>query len=136
MKPFKLKFPLARSTGNYTITAVVDPISEYLERDNRNNVVPFDITIDNSRFGDVVLYPNPAEEEVRIFIRDRLLTRNVEIRVVDYLGRVYIEEERFKRQEEFITSVDISALPPGLYLMELTFPDNNEEKEVFRFLRR
>lgn len=84
----------------------------------------------------MLLYPNPAEDEVRVFIRDRFLTRNVEIRVVDYLGRVYIEEERFKRQEEFITSVDISSLPPGLYLMELTFPDNNEEKEVFRLLKR
>ncbi len=133
---FQVEIPLARSTGNYTITAVVDPITQYIERDNRNNAVPFDITIDNARFDDVLFYPNPAEEEVRVFIRDGSLTRSVEIRVVDYLGRVFIEEERFKRQEEFITSLDISSLPPGLYLVELTFPFNNEEKEVFRLLKR
>ena len=132
---FQVEIPLARATGTYTLTAVLDPVSKILERDSRNNAQILDLTIDNSVFDDVVLYPNPATDEIRIFLRDRTLRREATIRVVDYLGRVYIEEERFKNAEEFITSLDVRSLQPGLYLVEVWFTQQ-DERETFRFWKR
>ncbi len=113
-RTFNLEFPLSKGAGEYTLTAVLDPNSQILERDKRNNFHAMELIVDNSQFEDVVLFPNPVQDKLKVFIRDRTKGGEIRLQVSDQFGRVYINEERFKNGEEFFTELDLFMLPPGL----------------------
>ena len=120
-RTFDFDFPLSKGTGNYVLTVILDPNSEYLERDKRNNFHEYVVTVDNTQYQDQLLFPNPAEDRIKIFLRERGLGGDVEISVYDLYGRLMITEDRFKRNEEFFVELDVSQLPPGTYGVAVYF---------------
>ena len=131
---FTIDFPLARGTGNYSITAVLDPLSLVQERDKRNNVHTLQVEVDNTGFQDLSLFPNPVEDELRVFIRDGSRGGDITIQIADYLGRVFLTEERFKKSEEFFTVVNTAGLQDGVYIINIIF-ERDEENQALRFIK-
>lgn len=74
----------------------------------------------------IKLWPNPARELVNIGISERELLPGSEIRIFDSTGRQWIRCEA-------TTSLDISSLPQGIYLLEII--THGRRKAVARFLR-
>lgn len=131
---FKVEFPIAKGTGNYTLTAIVDPASKVVERDKRNNFHPIDITVDNSQFSDVLLFPNPANDRLKVFARDKARGGDITLQIVDYMGRIYYEQKKFKNDEEFFAEVDIDFLAAGLYFLNVRY-DRDGISQPFLFLK-
>ena len=130
----KVEFPISKGTGNYTLTAVLDPDSKIQERDKRNNFHAIDLTVDNSQFSDVLLFPNPANNRLKVFARDRARGGDITLQIVDYMGRVYYEEKKFKGGDEFFAEVDIDFLAAGLYYLNVRY-DRDGISQPFLFLK-
>ncbi|GEM_PF-2237858 len=130
----KVEFPISKGTGNYTLTAVLDPDSKIQERDKRNNFHAIDLTVDNSQFSDVLLFPNPANDRLKVFARDRARGGDITLQIVDYMGRVYYEEKKFKGGDEFFAEVDIAFLTAGLYYLNVRY-DRDGISQPFLFLK-
>jgi len=132
---FNVAFPISKGAGIYTLTAVVDPDSKVIERDKRNNFHAIDLTVDNSQFSDVLLFPNPANDQLKVFARDRARGGDITLQIVDYLGRIYYEEKKFKRGDEFFAVVDIEFLADGIYYLNVRY-DRDGISQPFLFLKR
>jgi len=133
-KTFKVEFPISKGTGEYTLTAVLDPNSEILERDKRNNFHAIDLTVDNAQFEDVVLFPNPVQNRLKVFVRDRTKGGEIRLQISDYLGRQYSNEKRFKNGDEFFAEMDVDFLPQGLYILNVYYV-RDEISTSFLFLK-
>ncbi len=131
---YPFEFPLAKGSGDYVLTAILDPNSKIQERDKRNNAHEFQITVDNSNFDDIALFPNPVDDELKIFIRDDSRGGDITVQVADYLGRVFLEEERFKKSGEFFASINTAGLQDGLYVLNIIF-ERDEENQALRFIK-
>ncbi|MBX2815767.1 MAG: zinc-dependent metalloprotease [Saprospiraceae bacterium] len=128
IQPFLFDFPLTKGTGNYVLSVILDPNSEYLERDKRNNFHEFNVVVDNSQYDDQLIFPNPFGDQLKVFLRESNLGGDVEINVVDLLGRIVITEDRFKRSGEFFAEVDTAALPSGTYVVTVFFVRDEETR--------
>ena len=133
-RTFDVEFPIFRGTGEYTLTAVLDPDSKIQERDKRNNFFEIELVVDNSQFENAVLFPNPAQDRLKIFVRDRGRGGDIYLQVVDYLGRIYSETKRFKSGDEFFAEVDISHLTEGLYILNVWY-DRDDVSQPFIFVK-
>ena len=132
---FYVEFPLFKGTGNYVLTTALDPNSKILERDKRNNFHRIDIAVDNSQFSDVVLFPNPVQNRIKVFIRDRFRGGKITMQIVDRMGRIILEEERFKNQDEFFTEMDVLDLSFGFYLLNIRYDRDGGESQPFWFIK-
>lgn len=133
-KTINVEFPISKGTGNYVLTAALDPESIFLERDKRNNFHSINIEVDNNQFSDGVLFPNPADDRLKIFVRDKAKGGDITLQVVDYMGRVYYEEKKFKRADEFFAEVAIDFLPAGLYILNVRY-DRDSNSQPFLFIK-
>ena len=131
---FKVEFPISKGTGNYTLTAVLDPDSKVQERDKRNNFHAIDLTVDNSQFSDILLFPNPANDRLKVFARDKARGGDITLQIIDYMGRIYYEEKKFKNGEEFFAEVEIEFLAAGLYFLNVRY-DRDGISQPFLFLK-
>ena len=131
---FNWQFPINRGAGNYTLTAVLDPSSTIQERDKRNNFFEIDLTVDNSQFSDVVLFPNPTTDLLKIFVRNRFRGGEIQLQVTDYMGRVFKEEKRFKGGDEFFAEMSVADLAAGLYIFNVNYVRDGES-ESFLFIK-
>jgi hypothetical protein len=69
---------------------------------------------------DAIVYPNPANEALKVGIYSTIAEAELEIRVVDNLGR-FVQVSRASLVEGMnIIPVDITSLLPGNYLLHLT----------------
>jgi hypothetical protein len=118
--------PLSTSTGEYVLTIILDPDGAILESDKRNNIVTVPIVIDNSRFADIALFPNPAKTYLRVFLRDNQSSGQVFIDVCDLYGRQYSSKKIFKNREELFVEIDLKALRYGTYYLTVTFSKTNK----------
>lgn len=130
----KVEFPISKGTGNYTLTAVLDPDSKIQERDKRNNFHAIDLTVDNVQFSDVLLFPNPANNRLKVFARDKARGGDITLQIIDYMGRIYYEEKKFKNGEEFFAEVEIDFLAAGLYYLNVRY-DRDGISQPFLFLK-
>ena len=133
-KTFKVEFPISKGTGSYTLTAVVDPDSKVIERDKRNNFHEIALTVDNSQFSDILLFPNPANDQLKVFARDGARGGDITLQIIDYMGRIYYEEKKFKRGDEFFAQVNIEFLAAGLYYLNVRY-DRDGISQPFLFLK-
>ena len=117
---FNFEFPLTKGTGNYILTVILDPKSQFLERDKRNNFHEIEVTVDNSQFSDQLIFPNPVGEELTIFLRDNIRRGDIYIEINDLYGRSFLSEKKFKKSEEFFTRVDVTDLPTGTYYVSVS----------------
>ena len=131
---FNVEFPISKGTGAYTLTAVLDPDSKIQERDKRNNFHTIDLTVDNAQFSDILLFPNPANDQLKVFARDKVRGGDITLQIVDYMGRIYYEEKKFKSGDEFFADVSIDFLEAGLYFLNVRY-DRDGVSQPFLFLK-
>lgn len=70
----------------------------------------------------VNLYPNPANKQVTVGI-ENTLTGDFKVKILDVSGKVHKEQIIRKLQDKKWVSIDISSLPSGIYVVQIT--DNN-----------
>lgn len=129
-----LDIPERKVAGEYFLVAEIDADGEVIERTEQNNLSTTKITIDNSQFGDLVLFPNPAVDDLFIFYRDTQITGAFSIRVFRYDGVEVLSDRGNKISEEFLRKLDVSALNRGVYLALIDFEQRNFTK-TFKFYK-
>ncbi|PHN01339.1 T9SS type A sorting domain-containing protein [Flavilitoribacter nigricans] len=132
---FDLNFPITRGTGVYYLKAVIDADNQVIERTERNNNALTIIEVDNSQLADGLIFPNPAGDELKLFLRNERALRHLNIRIFRYDGRLVWAEENYKSQSEFFRRIDISALQTGLYLIAVDF-EKSEDTYAFKFFKQ
>jgi len=129
-----VEFPLTKGTGDYTLTVILDPNSQYLERDKRNNFKEIAVEIDNSQFEDESIFPNPVNDELNIFLRGSQRRGDIFVEISDLYGRSYLSEKRFRKTDEFFTRVDVSGLRAGTYVATI-ISVVDDKKQSFLILK-
>jgi len=124
---FSVPLPLEYGTGEYQIFTSLDPNSNYQERDKRNNFHDFTLSIDNSNLVSNQAYPNPVQNQVKVFLKDKGKSGIFIASIHDYVGRTYHEQQFFKNEEEFLFQVDLPNIPTGLYILSLRFERNGDQ---------
>lgn len=134
-KRFDLDFPITRGTGVYYLVAEIDSERKVIERTERNNKTNTIVTVDNTSLEDVLIFPNPAVDEVKLFFRNDKVKGAFKIRIFGYDGRFYRQVEGFKNQDEYFQLLEVGALQPGLYILSVDFELSNTEY-TFKFLKK
>lgn len=120
---YQLDFPIVLGTGNYFLKAVIDSGNEVIEITEKNNTFISPLTIDNSSLSDLVVFPNPAADELKVFLRNEEDRGDLYLQIYRYDGRLVWEQKGFKTQEEYFQLLDISQLSTGLYIIQVNFLD-------------
>jgi len=82
--------------------------------------IPLGVNIYENNFeDDIGLFPNPADQTLKIISKKNITFRSAEI--VDLMGRKVIRKE-FSAGEK--PMIDISKLQPGIYLLSLSSAEN------------
>lgn len=132
--------PLTKNGTNYFsgIVSLIFPISgsyyrDYLVYFKKGNITkgtpyPFALgtknTLDNN--SDLVIYPNPANNEIRITNSNNYKEKFV-INIIDLLGRNIISTTLNNNE-----TIDISTLNNGVYLMEIIANGNKTTKKFVK----
>ena len=72
------------------------------------------------------LFPNPASDRLYLYIfrPDNIKNELVTLKFLDLTGRIQrVEEHRITGQQYVLEVKDISQLPTGLYIIEITLSD-------------
>jgi hypothetical protein len=134
-RTFDLDFPIVKVTGVYYLQAVLDSEFRVIERTEKNNTARTTVTVDNSGLSDVLIFPNPVQEELKLFFREDRATGPFNIRIFRYDGQFLLEKPGFKGKEEFFQLIDVSTLTTGLYILTVDF-ENVNRQYAFKFLKR
>lgn len=113
--------PFSRSSGNYTLTGRLDPRGGIIERDKRNNDSSIELMVDNSRYLDAQIFPNPTQDVLKVFVRDKNLSGDVFYEVSDLYGRQYFSVKNFKSRDELFAELSLAGLHPGPYILTIYF---------------
>ncbi|MEM6377836.1 MAG: T9SS type A sorting domain-containing protein [Bacteroidota bacterium] len=126
--------PERKTRGEYFLVAEIDADGEVIERTEQNNLSITVITIDNSQFQDLSLFPNPTQDDLFVFFRDTQITGAFTVRIFRYDGVEVLADQGNKIGEEFLRKLDVSNLNRGLYLALIDFEDRNFTK-TFKFYK-
>lgn len=129
-----LHIPPSKVSGTYYLVAELDSRQNVIERTEKNNKFSIEVAIDNSQFQDLVLFPNPAQTEVFLFLRDRLSRGDYTVRVFRHDGVEVLEERGYKSSEELLRPINVSALPTGFYIAFLDF-EKLDFRHSFKFFK-
>lgn len=132
---FELDFPIVLGTGDYFLKAVIDSDNEVIEVTEKNNTFISPLTIDNSSLSDLVVFPNPARDELKVFLRNEKDRGDLYVRIFRYDGRLVWEKKGFKTQSEYFQLLDISQLSTGFYLVQINLLDG-EGRYALKFFKR
>jgi hypothetical protein len=131
---FPVFIPFSRSSGTYTLTGRLDPRGDIIERDKRNNDSSIELTVDNSRYLDAQIFPNPAQDVLKVFLRDKNLSGDVFYEVSDLYGRQYFSVKNFKSREELFIEIDLNGLQRGPYIITVYF-ELTDRTRSFLFIK-
>lgn len=132
---FDLDIPPRKGSGVYFLKAVIDADNQVIERTERNNNALTTLEIDNSELTDQTIFPNPATNELKLFLRTPEIRQDVNIRIIRYDGRLVWEGDDYKTQEEFFRILDISELQTGFYLIVINL-EKREQPYTFKFFKQ
>lgn len=135
LRQFELDFPIVLGTGDYFLKAVIDSGNEVIEITEKNNTFIAPLTIDNSSLSDLVVFPNPAQDELKVFLRNERDRGDLYMRIYRYDGRLVWEKKGFKIQEEYFQLLDIGQLSSGFYIVQVNFLDRNSSYAL-KFYKR
>jgi len=79
----------------------------------------------------ITLYSNPTNRRFEILIYNGQIGE-INIRVIDQLGRVFISENIYKASEELRHSIDLSGKAPGIYFVQI---QTNKAQTVKRIIK-
>jgi hypothetical protein len=83
----------------------------------------FEVIIEECTFlgekksGNMIIYPNPAENLVHILLPETQLSADVSVSIVNSMGERILIEELNSCEEKLI--IDVSGMAPGLYLVQV-----------------
>ncbi|WP_046757036.1 DUF7619 domain-containing protein [Kordia jejudonensis] len=87
---------------------------------------PLSISEENLATENITIYPNPASEQVQIISKDAL--EQIELRAID--GRLITAKSI--RTTSFSNTLDVSFLPKGIYLMNITTAKSKTTKKIVK----
>jgi hypothetical protein len=76
------------------------------------------------------VYPNPTQGLMTITI-DANNFDQAQIRIIDIVGKIVYEQENLNINGSYKATVDLSALPQGVYFVTVLGGDKNISKKVF-----
>ena len=109
---------------NFTYTEQKDSTFSYYDSCDSIGVLSTITTIESGE-GEVEIYPNPADNKVKINFRN-MNSDNISITIADVSGKVYIQDSYRKISIKTPLEIDISTLNKGIYELIL-----NEGKKQF-----
>ena len=80
----------------------------------------------------VSIYPNPSFGLVNLELQN-VLNGQVQLRVIDYSGRNMLEQRFVNRTGTLNDHIDLSALPMGIYVIELNNGSDRVTKKILKF---
>ncbi len=86
--------------------------------DNAAEIVQAPVDMDDQPQMQII--PNPVRDQLNVIVRQTEECRVIGLRLLDYSGKVMISKENdLVRENQFKTRVDVSALAPGMYVMQV-----------------
>ncbi|TLX78384.1 choice-of-anchor D domain-containing protein [Labilibacter sediminis] len=120
--------PIKLGYANISVVAF-DPMGAKLET-SFPAFIEHRIGIDEIELGDVVLYPNPAQNQLFLSIKD--VDINIEtFKIMDATGQVVLIPQVSDNESKM--ALNISSLSPGLYMLQL---ETKEGVLVKKFIKR
>ncbi|MDX1408688.1 MAG: zinc-dependent metalloprotease, partial [Saprospiraceae bacterium] len=122
---YNLEFliPPGRGDGVHYMTIKLDADRAYAESNEWNNEVVIEMTLVDASLKDLVVFPNPAHDELFVFRRFPSPPGVVDLHIYGLDGKLV----RFARYEasydQFYIRLDIGDLAPGMYQLAMTSPD-------------
>jgi len=80
----------------------------------------------------IILYPNPTNRTFELLIKSGYIG-NVNIRVVDQLGRIFTSDNIYKGSEEFIHIIDLSTRSSGIYFILIQTKDAQNVRRIIKY---
>ena len=114
-----VEFPIDLPETDQFLIAEVDGSNSIKELDESNNMASLGYRIDYSNLTDVSLYPNPAGQFARLFLRNESMKGKVLIKVIDSSGRLILSENRIKMFDTFQAEIVTEGLLPGVYFIDI-----------------
>ena len=122
-----LQLPIDLPENMQYIIVEVDGDRQISELNENNNEAVLAYRLDYGRLSDMLLYPNPAHEKVRVFFRDVDQLGPVIIDIIDTNGRKVRTYQKMKRYNTFQAELDLSDLQTGLYFVHALFNGNRNK---------
>jgi len=88
-------------------------------------------SVENQLFEKLSLYPNPVNESLKVFLENNFVGQ-VDIEVIDILGKMKLQKRFQKNYFEFEEQIDLIDLPAGVYIIDLTMGENSVKKRVVK----
>ena len=139
--PLKIEYRVSSSSKDTLITVEHNSPNQTLELDLGMSVeeVSFDPNIwliargsvvegDHLDLSSISLYPNPAKDELSLYIKDRKID---EIQVLDIHGRV-VSSQYVPTLKGGITTIDVGGLLNGMYFLKAV---SGKESAVIKFTK-
>lgn len=119
-----------KSAGPDIISAIINPTTTGCFDTGISNVVTINVSGDAisgspSMLSASSIYPNPATDELTIKTADTYSSFSI----TNSIGQIMLQQPLSNN----VTTVNVKALPPGLYIVSL---EGEEGREVMRFLKR
>lgn len=130
----RVVLPTGVIRGEQHIIVKVDAGRQFIESDERNNTVNLSFTIDNARFDNVILIPNPVLDELIIFYRNIDAGGQIHFEIYDTQGRSLMHANSLKPNFEFYDRLDVSGLIDGIYFLRIIVP-KGDISEVVTFVK-
>jgi len=77
----------------------------------------------------VVIYPNPFRDIIYIYLENFDKTDKINVELFNHYGQIIME---YEYQNAEISSIDLSKLPPAMYMIVLTSGDNIFTKKIIK----
>jgi len=90
------------------------------------NLVKVNNILEDSK---VVITPNPANDQLRLNLNLAKVNDNVTVSLIDWSGR-FVSTQVLKNFQSGQTSFDVSALPSGTYLVQVSSKEGNTMRKV------
>jgi hypothetical protein len=120
--------------GDKTLRIKIDANRQVVESDERNNEVTVSITIENSRFPDALLFPNPASNTINLYYRNEMADGDLQFEIVDMTGRLLQEYSAANWNNPYFTALPVESLFSGSYLLVLR-DGRGEKLQVLPFVK-
>ncbi|NNF35350.1 MAG: T9SS type A sorting domain-containing protein [Saprospiraceae bacterium] len=120
----KIKLPVDLPETTQYITVVLDESDQHKELDEENNSATLAYKVDYGNLKDVTIYPNPASDRTKVFLRNETMKGEVLIDLFDTNGRLVLRETRIKTYDTFQAEINTAFLLPGIYFISVRVEDS------------
>jgi hypothetical protein len=128
-----IKLPIDLPEERQYIMVKIDADNQIAELNENNNESRLSYILNYGDLPSLIMYPNPAMELTKVFIRDPLIEGAIDIKLYNANGKVAGAYSGNKIYETFQTELDVSQLERGLYFLH--FIAENEVKYRIKFIK-